>query len=163
MERVITELKPRNPDFIKRTNDSFNRQAFMKTLGVKLTDVKAGMVVMELDFNESLCQQHGFFHGGVIGTLVDNAGGYAAFSLMSAKDSVLSVEYKLNLMSPGDGDKLIAIGEVKKSGRRLTICNVDILIEKSGKRKLCATGLCTMMRMENHSDDIVTENILNND
>ncbi len=157
MPSLIDQFTPRNPDFIKRTNESFNRQAFMKTLGVKLIDVKAGMVVMELEFDKSLCQQHGFFHGGVIGTLVDNAGGYAAFSLMAAKDSVLSVEYKINLMSPGDGDKLIAIGKVKKSGRRLTICNVDVMVEKSGERKICATGLCTMMTMENHRDDIIAE------
>jgi len=146
-------MKVQNPNFETRVRDSFARQAFMDKLGVRLVDVSVGSVEMELDYNPDLCQQHGYFHGGVIGTMADNAGGYAAFTLMNAEDSILTVEYKINLMAPGNGDKLVAIGRVKKPGRTLTICEVDVWIEKDGQQKLCATALCTLMTMKGHSDE----------
>lgn len=149
---MMVDLQPRNVDFEKRVRESFARQAFMETLGVRLTDVKAGCVELHLDYQPALCQQHGYFHGGVIGTLADNAAGYAAFSLMGAEDSILTVEYKMNIVAPGDGDRLIAIGRVKKPGRTLTICEVDVMIEKAGQQKLCAVALCTLMTMTGQSD-----------
>lgn len=150
----MTEPTPRNPDYAARVRDSFSRQAFMETLGATLVDVGPGRVEIRLPHRPELGQQHGYFHGGVIGTLADNAGGYAAFTLMAAEDSVLSVEYKINFAAPGKGDALVAVGEVLKPGRRLTVCEAKVYAETDGTRKLCATALLTMMTMENMSDDI---------
>jgi len=149
----MSEYQPRNPDFEHRTRDSFARQAFMAMLGVDLVKVEPGHVEMRLPYRPELGQQHGYFHGGVIGTLADNAGGYAAFSLLAAADSILTIEYKMNIVSPGQGEALVAIGTVLKPGRRLTVCEARIYAETAGKRKLCATALCTLMTMENMSDD----------
>ena len=148
----MSEFKPLNPNFEARVRESFARQSFMETLGAKLLKVGVGTVEIELSYRQDLCQQHGFFHGGVIGTMADNAGGYAAFSLMGADDSLLTVEYKMNIVAPGDGDKLIAIGKVKRPGRTLTICEVDVMVEKGGQRKLCATALSTLMTMAGRTD-----------
>jgi uncharacterized protein (TIGR00369 family) len=148
----VSEFQPRNPNFAVRVRDSFARQSFMETLGVSLTKIEPGHVEMRLPYREGLSQQHGYFHGGVIGTLADNAGGYAAFTLLAAEDSVLTVEYKINLVAPGAGDVLIASGAVLKPGRRLTVCESRIYAETDGARKLCATALCTLMTMENMSD-----------
>ena len=149
----MSGFQPRNPDFDSRTRESFARQRFMETLGTELTVVEPGHVEMRLPFRPELSQQHGFFHGGVIGTLADNASGYAAFTMLDAKDSILTVEYKMNIVSPGRGDTLIAVGTVIKPGRRLIICETRIYAENDGKRTLCATALCTMMAMENMSDE----------
>ena len=73
-------------------------------------DVGPGAVELQVPYNKDLTQQHGFFHGGVIGAIADNAGGYASFSLMAASDSVLTIEYKLNIMAPADGESLISRG-----------------------------------------------------
>ena len=109
---------------------------------------------MALPYREDLCQQHGYFHGGVIGTLADNAGGYAAFSLMAAEDSVLTVEYKMNIVSPGAGARLVAVGEVIRPGRSITVSDVKVYAEHAdGTRKLCATALCTLMTMAGMSDE----------
>ncbi len=149
----MSEYQPRNPDFEHRTRDSFARQAFMAMLGVDLVKVEPGHVEMRLPYRPELGQQHGYFHGGVIGTLADNAGGYAAFSLLAVADSILTIEYKMNIVSPGQGEALVAIGTVLKPGRRLSVCEARIYAETAGKRKLCATALCTLMTMENMSDD----------
>ena len=149
----MSGFQPRNPDFEARTRESFGRQRFMETLGVELSVVEPGHVEMRLPYREELGQQHGFFHGGVIGALADNVGGYAAFTMLDAKDSILTVEYKMNIVSPGRGEALIAIGTVIKPGRRLIICEARIYTENDGKRALCATALCTLMPMENMSDD----------
>ncbi|MDW3205899.1 MAG: PaaI family thioesterase [Alphaproteobacteria bacterium] len=149
----MTAPQPRNPDFADRVRDSFGRQAFMRTIGAELTEVAPGRVEMRLPYRPELGQQHGFFHGGVIGTLADNAGGYAAFTLMAPEDSILTVEYKMNIVSPGRGEALVAVGTVLKPGRTLTICDVKVYAETAGERKLCATALCTLMTMKDMSDD----------
>lgn len=149
----MTDFQPRDPDFAVRVRDSFQRQQFMVTLGATLESVEPGRVEMALPYREDLSQQHGFFHGGVIGTMADNAGGYAAFTLLAAQDSLLTVEYKMNIVAPGKGDRLIAVGTVLKPGRRLIICEAKIFAETGESRKLCAVALCTLMTMENMSDD----------
>lgn len=150
----MTQPIPHNPDYAARTQDSFSRQGFMKTLGVELTRVLPGRVEMTLPYREALSQQHGYFHGGVIGALADNAGGYAAYTLLRPEDSLLTVEYKINIMAPGKGESLIAIGEVVKPGRRLSVCEAKIYAVANGEGKLCATALCTLMTMENMPDEI---------
>jgi uncharacterized protein (TIGR00369 family) len=105
-----------------------------------------------LPFKPELSQQHGYYHGGIIGTIADSAGGYAAFTLMPRDASVLTVEYKINLLAPGDGELLIARGSVLKAGRTLVVAQVDAGIVKNGHETLCATLLQTLMTMRGRSD-----------
>ena len=138
-------FEPRNPDYDRDVRDSFARQAFMNTLGAELLLVEPGRTEIGLDYDEGLSQQHGYFHGGVIGTLADNAGGYAAFSLMAAGMTVLTVEYKLNIVAPGRGERLIARGQVLRPGRTLTVTRSDVYAVAGGAETLCATMLQTLM------------------
>lgn len=124
----------------------------MNYLDAKISVVEPGMVEIQIPYRKELTQQHEFFHGGVIGTIADNAGGYASFTLMAATDSVLTIEYKLNIMSPAHGELLIARGMVLRPGRRISTCKADIFVMTEGKEKLCATMLGTFMAMENTSD-----------
>ncbi|MFP5286708.1 MAG: PaaI family thioesterase, partial [Thermoanaerobaculia bacterium] len=92
---------PPDPDFAARVRASFERQGFMRSLGAELIRVEPGACEIRLPFREDLGQQHGYFHAGALGAIADSAGGYAAYTLMGANDSVLSVEYKMNLLAPG--------------------------------------------------------------
>lgn len=139
--------KPLDERFEERVRASFNRQKFMHLIGARLVTVTPGFCEIHLAFKDELAQQDGYFHGGIIGTIADNAGGYAAYSLMPPGSAVLTVEYKLNIVAPGDGELLMARGQVAKAGRTLTVCNTDVLIVKSGREKLCATSLMTLMRV----------------
>ncbi|WP_366555302.1 PaaI family thioesterase [Aquibaculum sediminis] len=137
-------------DFEQRVRDSFSRQQIMATLGARLTEVAPGEVAIALPFSEHLAQQHGFFHGGVLSTIADSAGGYAAYSLYPPEASVMTVEFKINFLAPADGEALRALGRVIKPGRRLTICDVEVYASKQGRESLCAKMQQTMMRIEGH-------------
>lgn len=132
----------------KRVKESFARQTVMATIGASITGVEPGEVTIELPFRSDLAQQHGFIHGGVVTMIVDTACGYAALTRMSASAAVLTAEYKINFLSPAEGEKLIARGRVLKPGRALTVCYGDVHAVKDGQEKLVATMLATMMTRE---------------
>lgn len=132
----------------KRVKESFARQTVMATIGASITGVEPGEVTIELPFRSDLAQQHGFIHGGVVTMIVDTACGYAALTRMPASAAVLTAEYKINFLSPAEGEKLIARGRVLKPGRALTVCYGDVHAVKDGQEKLVATMLATMMTRE---------------
>ena len=145
-------FEAQDPDYARRVQSSFSRQGIMAHLGAHLKEVKPGFCEIQVSFAPELSQQHGYFHGGVVGTIADSAAGYAGYSLMPKDSSVLTVEYKLNLLSPADGDLLIARGHVVKPGRTLVIARADVLVVKNGREKLCATLLQTLLCMPDTPD-----------
>ena len=148
----MSEYTPKDPGYAARVAASFARQRFMHTLGAELAQLAPGQCEIHLPFRPELSQQHGFFHGGLVGTLADNACGYAAYTLMGASDSVLTVEYKLSLVAPGDGERLVALGHVVRPGRTLTTARADVYVEKAGARTLCATALATLFTLADKPD-----------
>ena len=144
----MSTFEPANPQFVADVRDSFSRQGIMGLIGAQLGRIEPGLVEIALPFRPDLTQQHGFFHAGVTSTIADSAGGYAAYTLFPADTTGLTVEYKINLMAPADGDRLLATGKVVKPGRTLTICSLEVMVEKNGVSKLCALGQQTMMRLE---------------
>ena len=153
----MSKFMIRNEDYAARTRASFKRQQFMETLGVHISDLNAGFCEMQLPYAKELTQQHGYFHGGVIGTLADTAGGYAAFTLLKATDSILTIEYKLNIMAPTNGEQLIARGQVLRPGRRVTVAQTDLFSVKDGLETHCATSLATLMVLADTPDDPTKE------
>lgn len=148
----MSGFEPRNPAYAQRVQSSFDRQQVMKLLGARLARLAPGECDIELPFKAELTQQHGYFHGGIIGTIADSAGGYSAFTLMPEESSVLTVEYKMNLLAPGDGEMLVARGRVLKSGRTLVVSRVDVVVVKGGRETLCATLLETLVTMHGRPD-----------
>ena len=141
-----------DPEYATRVLASFDRQGIMRLIGARMTRVEPGHVEIELPYRADLTQQHGFFHAGVTSTIADSAGGYAGYTLFPAESSVLTVEYKMNLVSPADGEKLVAIGRVKRTGRSLTVCELEVLAVKGGVAKSCAFGLQTLMCLPGRAD-----------
>jgi uncharacterized protein (TIGR00369 family) len=148
----MPELQAKNPEYAQRVQASFDRQGVMKLLGARVSRIAPGECEIQLPFRSDLTQQHGYFHGGIIGTIADSAGGYAAFSLMPEDSSVLTVEYKMNLLAPGDGEVLVARGRVLKAGRSLVVTQVSAFVVKGGQETLCATLLQTLMTMHGRKD-----------
>lgn len=145
-------FEPRNSNYRNSIQESFDRQGLMQTLGAVLSAVEPGRVEITMPFSDGLSQQHGFFHAGGIASIVDTAGGYAGASLFAEGDGVLTVEFKLNLLAPADGDAIIAVGEVVKPGRSLTVTKGEVYVEKAGQRKLCALMQQTLMRIVGRPD-----------
>jgi uncharacterized protein (TIGR00369 family) len=122
---------------------SFSKQGLMKTLDAKLISVEEGKVRIECSLNEGLTQQHGFFHAGVLTSIVDSACGYAAWTVMPEGKDVLTVEFKVNFLKPADTPKIIAIGTVLQSGKNLTVCEGSVYDETN--TKLLAKMQATMV------------------
>ncbi len=123
--KTTPSFKPRISDYQARVEDSFQQQQAMKTLGISLVGVIAGEVEFKLPFHAKLTQQHGFIHTGVISTALDSACGYAAFSLMPADAEVLTVEFKINLLSPAKGEYFTFIDKVIKPGKTITFAHEE--------------------------------------
>lgn len=152
MKSQAGKHKALDPGYARRVRESFARQGLMKHLGARLARLTAGECEIRVPFRPGLAQQHGYFHAGVSGALADNACGYAAYTLMPADSTVLTVEYKINLLAPADGQELIARARVLRSGKTLKICSADVSVRKRGKRTHCATVLATVMCLPGKPD-----------
>jgi len=141
----MQDFKPLDEDYESRIRSSFDQQQAMKTLKAKLIKVCPGEVQIELPLSQSLTQQHGYIHAGIITTIMDSSCGYAAYTLMPADSDVLTVEYKVNFLSPARGEKFIGIGKVLKAGRTLTVCSGEMLAFENSKVKAVALMQATMI------------------
>lgn len=141
----MKEFTPTDPNFEARIRSSFDRQGAMKTIGAALTKIAPGEAVIEFAYDPSLTQQHGYVHAGVLTTVVDSACGYAAYTLMPPASEVLTVEYKVNFLSPAKGERFAAIGKVVRSGKTITVCSGEVAARENGREKVVATMLATMI------------------
>lgn len=144
---------PRDPNFEQRVRASYARQAAMATLGATISQVAPGHVVIDLPFRRELTQQHGFLHAGVVTSVMDSACGYAALSLMDRDTAVLSVEFKVNLLAPAQGDLFRASGRVVRAGRTLTVVSGELrVVEAAGEGALVAMMTGTMMAVRDRPE-----------
>jgi uncharacterized protein (TIGR00369 family) len=138
-------LTPRDPNHAQRVRESFARQGAMHTLGASLAELTPGRVVITLPWAQALTQQHGFLHAGMVSTALDSACGYAALSLMPAEASVLTIEFKVNLLAPAQGETFRMVGQVIKAGRSVSVAEGQAYALREGQEKLIATMSCTLM------------------
>ncbi len=140
-------------DFDARVRASFERQQIMKTMGAELTRVNAGEVEIEMPYRPELTQQHGFLHAGIISTALDSACGYAAYSLMPVDAAVLTIEFKVNLLSPGRGERFLFRGSVTKPGRTIIVADGQAYAYNADSNpKLIATMTATIMVVSGRDD-----------
>ena len=150
--RARPEFAPGDPDYTARVRASFDRQAAMRLIGARLADIGPGYCSIELPYRPDLTQQHGYVHAGIVSAIADSAGGYAGFTLFPSDASVLTVEYKLNLIAPAAGERLIAEAHVVKPGRTLAITRGEVYAEAAGKRTLCAIMQQTLIVLSGKPD-----------
>ncbi|GAB3627735.1 1,4-dihydroxy-2-naphthoyl-CoA hydrolase [Pandoraea terrae] len=129
---------PLNAAIAAKIRASFDSQGVMTHWGALLTGLADGFCEITLPFSDKVNQQHGFFHGGVIGAIADSAGGYAGYTRISPDHELVTAEYKLNILAPGQGDTLIGRGHVVKSGRSLIVATAELFVVDQGKETLCA-------------------------
>ena len=142
-------FEPRDPDFAPRVRSSFERQKAMAEIGARLIEVEPGEVAIEFPFQERFTQQHGFLHAGIVASVLDSASGYAAATLMPAGSGVLSIEFKVNLLTPAVGETFVARASVVRSGRTITVTQGSVFTERDGREVRVATMQATMMTIEN--------------
>lgn len=138
----------------RRIRASFAKQGLMRTLGATLGAVTAGHVEIVLVPKPELSQQHGFVHAGAVSAIADSAAGYAALSMMPTDRGALTTEFKINLLAPARGERIIARGKVVKAGRTLTLAQTEVFAENEGKEQLIALLTATLMAIQGR-DEIV--------
>ena len=141
-------MTPRDPAFRERVTASFARQGAMHTIGATLAHLAPGAVDIALAPAPAVTQQHGFVHAGVLAAIGDSAAGYAALSLMPPGAGVLTTEFKINLLAPAAGERIVARGRVVKAGRTLTVAQSEIVSLADGKERLVALLTATLMTIE---------------
>jgi uncharacterized protein (TIGR00369 family) len=137
---------PADEAYRNRVREDFARQRFMQWIGAVLERVEPGVVIIGLPFREELTQQDGYLHAGVITTIADSACGYAAYSLMPPGANVLSVEFKVNLLRPAQGESFLAEATVLKAGATLTVTRCDVYARQGQQSRLVASMQATMIR-----------------
>jgi len=137
-----------NPDYELRIRERFSKTGAIETLGARLTRLAPGEADLEVTYRHGLSQTNGFFHGGIIGTMLDTSCGYAALTLMRAGDEVLTVEFKTNFLAPAAGSILIARSRVIRAGRSIIVCEADGVVVTGGQEKLVAKMTATMMAVQ---------------
>ncbi|KMO41884.1 phenylacetic acid degradation protein PaaI [Methylobacterium tarhaniae] len=131
-----------------RVRASFDKQGLMRTLGATLEAVSPGAVEIALVPGPAVSQQHGFVHAGAVSAVADSAAGYAALTLMPPGAGVLTAEFKINLLAPAAGRRILARGRVVKAGRTLTLAQAEVFSESEGREKLVALLTATLMAVQ---------------
>ncbi len=134
--------------FEERVRESFSRLALMRTIGARLVRVAPGEIDIDMAVRDDLKQQHGYVAAAIVTAIVDTACGYAAMSLMPAGASVVTVEFKVNFISPARGERLHAHGRVVTPGRALTVCTGEVYAMSGAAPKAVATMLGTMVALQ---------------
>ena len=138
---------PLNRNFIDAVRSSFSKQNAMELIHASIENIAQGRVDIKVPHLSGIEQQHGFVHGGVVGMIADSAAGYAAMTVVAEGASVLTVEFKINLVAPADGEALIAKGQVVRAGKTLIITKAEVFAIKEDKQILCAIMQQTIMVM----------------
>jgi uncharacterized protein (TIGR00369 family) len=148
----VERFEPQDPHFAARVRASFGRQRAMQLIGATLVTVEPGFCEIHLPWRDDLTQQKGYVHGGIIGMIADSACGYAAYSLMPASASLVTVEYKINIMAPARRGLLVARGEVVKPGRTLSITSGEVFLRHEERSVLVAAMQQTLMMLPDTPD-----------
>ncbi|MEQ9346826.1 MAG: PaaI family thioesterase [Thalassospira sp.] len=144
----MAQFEPENPDFDAEVRRRFAQQPYNLSIGASIADVKPGRVEVIIPTRSDLVQHNGYFHGGLIAGLADIAGGFAGWSLVAPDQGMLTIEYKLNIVAPGQGDQLRGVGEVISRGRSIIVTRIDVISMRNENPVLCATALQTLKVMK---------------
>lgn len=144
----MTRHVVKDPDFAARIARRFDMQGAMHLIGATLVHVAPGEVDVDLPVDPKICQQHGFVHAGIVSTIADSAAGFASLTLLPAGSGILTAEFKINLLAPAAGERLLARGRVIKAGRTLTVAQAEVFALKDGEEKLVALLNATLMAIE---------------
>ena len=134
-EAVLRQLDHK---LVVMLRESFQAQGALRAWNAQLSKLGHGEAEIRLPYSEQVTQQHGYFHGGVIGAVADVAGGYAANTVLMPHKECLTAEYKINIVAPGTGEYLVARGKVLKAGKTLVVAGAEVFTGQHGKEKLCA-------------------------
>jgi uncharacterized protein (TIGR00369 family) len=149
---MMSNFQSKDPNFKKKILQKLSGQHFMHLMGFNITEIHAGKIVGEMSLAQKHQQQYGFVHGGVTATILDITMGFAAYTLMPIGKGVVTANISVDYLNPGDGDKIIAVGEVEKPGGKMVFTVGKVYVEKDGVRKQIASARAVMAVIDNSDE-----------
>jgi uncharacterized protein (TIGR00369 family) len=134
------EFETRRLDILKKLEG----QHFMHHIGFEILSVKPGEVMGEMPLPNFTRQQLGLLHGGVTATVADIVAGFAAYSVTPLHQHVVTADINIMYYRPGQGDRLRAVGRVRKAGSKLHFCESEIWVRQGEEWIQIAHSTSTM-------------------
>ncbi len=118
---------------------------FIQQIGMEIIEIGSGWITCEIVIQpEKHHQQNGFIHAGVQATLADHAAGCAAATVADSHITVLTVEFKINLLRPAIGERLTCRADVLKAGRSITVVESNVWAWQAEQSKLVSKATVTI-------------------
>jgi len=136
--------------FLQMGREVLAKQPFSVLLGAELVALEPGRCELAVTITDTLKQQMGFAHGGVVSYLADNALTYAGGTAMQAP--VVTSEYKINYVRPAIGERLIARARAVHVSRSQAVCQCEVFALSGGEEKLCAIAQGTIAKLPDRND-----------
>jgi len=137
----------------KQTNspklaEAINAKGFSHAAGFRIVAVEPGRAEVVLARRDDLVQFFGHFHGGVIAALADQAAGIAVTSGLPSGRIGVTVEIKVNFLSPADGSELVARAKTLKMSGSIGVATVEVFTKNDTSERLCAFATATMRALD---------------
>ena len=117
---------------------------FITDLGILFQSLEPGGAKSTLELKERHLQQDGFVHAGVQATIADHTAGAAAATLVAEGQIVLTAEFKINLLRPARGERLVCRSKVLKAGRTLIVVESEVSCCSAGRESLVSKAIATI-------------------
>jgi uncharacterized protein (TIGR00369 family) len=127
---------------------AINAKGFSGAAGFRVLAVEPGSAEVALARRDDLLQFFGHFHGGVITALADQAAGIAVTSSLPAGRIGVTVEIKVNFLSPADGSELVARAKTLKMSGSIGVATVEVFSKDETTETLCAFCTATMRALD---------------
>lgn len=137
---------------VKRLRSSLARQGFADRYAIDFEIAEPGFVQISIPFDESVSDGQGNFHSGIVGALADIVGSYAGFTVLPETDTALSFEYKLNVLEPAFGERIVGRGTLVREGKQMMFSRADIFSVANDVETLCASGSASIMILRDTKD-----------
>lgn len=129
---------------IDKVKEIFSKANFINELGIEINKIEAGYCETILSIKEKHLQQDGFVHAGVLATIADHTAGGAAASMIKDTQTILSIEFKINMLRPAIGEELICKAKVIKNGKTISIVDSEVFSIKDKEEKMVSKAIVTL-------------------
>ena len=120
-------------------------QGFPDNCGFEVERVDYGIFESRLKICSAHQQQDGFVHAGVIATMADHTAGYAAFTTVSDKYRILTIEFKINYFKPAVGELMVCRSKVINNGKKIKVSESEVFSVSHGHEKLISKAMVTLI------------------
>lgn len=143
-ERSNMTTPVQNENFETAVRNILLGMPYVQWLGLSFVRIAPGEVDFEMPLRHEITFDGRAVQAGPIASLLDFAGGAAAFTLVPEGGMLATSDVTVKLLAPAIGEKFAGRGKVISTTRTTTVSRADVYAINGGAEKLVATGLVSM-------------------